>query len=133
RNALFTLKHAESFAELEFVSVESSDIGGGLTRLRVALKNRGVMPTDSGMAVSRRVDTPVRVSVRGATLVSAGLSDETWTNVRLQRGRLDHLQIPRIRPEATEYAELIVRTRPGAALSIAATHPRAVNAEAPLK
>ena len=133
RNALFTLKHAESFAELDFVSVEATDIGGGLTRLRVALKNRGVMPTDSGMAVTRKLDTPVRVSVRGATLVSAGLSDETWTNVRLQRGRLDHLQIPRIRSESIQYAELIVRARPGAALTVAATHPRAVDAEAAIR
>src|SRR5690606_21912251 len=56
RNALFTLKHAESFAELEFVSASATSVGNGLYRLRIALKNRGVMPTDSAMAVQRKED-----------------------------------------------------------------------------
>jgi hypothetical protein len=131
RNALFTLKHAESFAELEFVSVTATSVGQGLVRLRIALKNRGVMPTDSAMAVQRKEDTPVRVSLglQGGQVVSAALADETFTQVKLQKGlRKNHLEIPRIRSEEIQYAELIVRPTAGPRITLYARHPRAVGA-----
>lgn len=133
RNALFTLKHAESFAELEFVSVTAEQAGVGLVRLRLALKNTGVMPTDSMMAVQRKEDRPVEVSVQGGQLVMAGLSDETFTEVRLQKGRIEKLKIPRIASEQIQYAELIVKAAPGAELKLTAHHPRAVDAATSVK
>jgi hypothetical protein len=102
-------------------------------RLRVALKNRGVMPTDSAMAVQRNEDTPVRVTVEGGALVSAALADETFTNVRLQKGRHAELRIPRIRSEEIEYAEVIVRAKAGVELKLTASHPRAVKAAISVK
>jgi hypothetical protein len=128
RNALFTLKHAESFAELEFVSATATSVGQGLVRLRIALKNRGVMPTDSAMAIQRNEDNPVLVKVEGGEFVSAALADRDYTNVRLQKGRHKELRIPRIRSEEIEYAEVIVRAKSGAELKLSASHPRAVKA-----
>jgi len=133
RNALFTLKHAESFAELEFSSVKASSAGAGLVRLRIALKNRGVMPTDSAMAAQRNEAADVRVSVSGGELVSAASADREFVNVRLQKGRHADLRIPRIRGESIEYAEVIVRAKAGAELKLTATHPRALKAEVTVK
>ncbi len=127
RNALFTLKHAESFAELEFLDVNITDLGQGLKRVRITLKNRGDFPTDSLKAVERREDTPVQVTVTGGTIVSAGISDENWINTTLQTGRVSTLRVPRIREQSRVYAELIVKST--GKLSLQATHPRALKAE----
>jgi hypothetical protein len=131
RNAMFTLKHAESFAELEFVSVEAKLLQPGVVRLRIAVKNRGVMPTDSAMAVQRNEDDPVRVGLglKGGVVISAGLADETFTRVTLQKGlRKNYLEIPRISSEEIQYAEMIVRPGLGPRLHLHASHPRAVGA-----
>ncbi|MCA8911025.1 MAG: hypothetical protein KDB82_04935 [Planctomycetes bacterium] len=129
RNALFTLRHAESFAELEFVSADATDLGNGLVRVRLALKNKGVMPTDSGMAVQRHEDNPVEVTVEGGELLSAAIANENFSHTTLQKGKADKLRIPRIRSEDIQYAELIVKAKPGAKLALKAHHPRAVDAE----
>lgn len=127
RNALFTLKHAESFAELEFTKVEATSLGPNLVRLRLAVKNSGVMPTDSLMAVQRREDHPVEISCSG-DIVMCGVSDETYTNVSLQRGDTSYLRIKRIASEQQVFAELIVRIERGETISIHAYHPRSVDA-----
>ncbi|MCB9893925.1 MAG: hypothetical protein H6839_05735 [Planctomycetes bacterium] len=133
RNALFTLRHAESFAELEFVSAQATSAGDGLYRVRLALKNKGVMPTDSTMAIQRHEDNPVEVSIEGGTIAMAALADETYTRIDLQQGKTDKLKIQRIQPDDIQYAELIVRARPGAELKLHAHHIRAVDADMTVK
>lgn len=125
RNALFTLKHAESFAELEFVKAEATSLGAGLARLRVGVRNRGVMPTDSAMAMERKTNDPVELSVEGGTIVSCADANETFSNVRILSGRSS---IERIRSEDIQYAELIVKVSADTDLRITATHPRSMDA-----
>ncbi|MBK8206361.1 MAG: peptidase M14 [Planctomycetes bacterium] len=128
RNALFTLRHAESFAELAIDSVVVQNQGGGLYRVRLCVRNHGAFPTDSVKAVERKYDDPVLVSVQGAELVSSALCDEMYANAAVQRGRPGPLRIARIRSEGAQYAELIVRAKPGTELKVTAAHPRSVNA-----
>ncbi|MCA8914419.1 MAG: hypothetical protein KDB90_03330 [Planctomycetes bacterium] len=129
RNALFSLRHAESFAELEFVSAEATPAGNGLCRVRIAIKNKGVMPTDSSMAIQRHEDNPVEITMEGGTIAMAALADETYTRIDLQDGKTDKLKIQRIRPDDIQYAELIVKAKAGTQLKLHAHHIRAVDAD----
>jgi hypothetical protein len=126
RNALFTLKHAESFAELEFVKTEATSLGGGLVRLRVALKNSGAMPTDSGKAVEIEEDAPVLLSIEGGEILSCATANENFSRVSLIHGLP---RIARVKSEETRYAELIVKAASGTELNLTAVHPRAVDAK----
>jgi hypothetical protein len=128
RNALFTLRHAESFAELRFDDVKAENLGDGLVRVRLAVRNVGDFPTDSVKAVERKEDAPVQVRVTGGELLSCALCDESFVSARLQRGKPDMLRIPRIRAGGVEYAELILRNT-AAEIRVTAAHPRAVNAQ----
>ena len=127
RNALFTLYHAACFAELEFVNARAEDLGGGLYRLRFALHNTGVMPTDSLKAVERREDEPVSV-VASTQILSCGIGDEHYKQVGLQKGRNDLLRAGRIGPQGKIYAEMLLRGTRGDRVTLAATHPRVVGA-----
>lgn len=129
RNALFTLFHASCFAELAFDAPLAEDLGGGLYRVRFALRNQGVMPTDSAKAVERREDESVQVSA-SLPLLSCGLGDENYTRVALQKGRNDVLRAGRIAGVGVAYCEMLVRGKKGDKLALSATHPRAVKANA---
>jgi hypothetical protein len=133
RNALFTLYHAECFAELEFVSATAKPAGDGLYRVQLCLKNRGVMATDTQKAVERREDEPVRVTVEGASIAACGMADEWFKDVSLQTGKQDVLRLSRIGPESLVYAELLVRANAGQTLKLHASHPRATRADVEVK
>jgi hypothetical protein len=126
RNALFTLRHAESFAELAFQDVQATSLGGGLVRVRCAVRNSGAFPTDSVKAAERKEDNPVELRVEGGQLVSCALCDESFVNAKLQRGRVEAGRIPRIRSEDAQHVEMILRAASGTAVTVKANHPRAV-------
>lgn len=127
RNALFTLFHAASFAELAFEDPRAESLGGGLYRVRFTLRNNGAMPTDSAKAVERREDEPVRVACSLAP-VSCALGDENYHKVTLQKGKQDVLRAGRIPADAEVYGEILVRGKKGDKLTLTATHPRAMRA-----
>ncbi|MBX3459233.1 MAG: hypothetical protein KF696_04580 [Planctomycetes bacterium] len=133
RNALFTLRHAESFAELALENLRVENLGGELYRLRFAVRNNGAFPTDSVKAVERQFDEPVRVSIAGGEIVSSALCDEMFARPQLQRGKPAPLRIARIRSEDAQHCELVVRAKPGVSLRLTATHPRSENAGADVK
>jgi hypothetical protein len=82
------------------------------------------MPTDSAMAVQRREDQPVKLTVEGGAIVSCAAANENFSRTRLLSGRP---RIDRVAAEQIEYAELIVRTE-GNEMILTAAHPRSVNA-----
>ncbi len=127
RNALFTLRHAESFAELAIADVKTTSLGGGLVRVRFSVRNLGAFPTDSVKAVERSEDNPVELRVEGGQLVSCALCDESFVNAALQRGKVNFGRIPRIRSQDAQHVEAIIRAAPAAVVTLRASHPRAVD------
>lgn len=130
RNALFTIYHAEAFAELEINDVRVSAVDDDHFRINLAVRNKGVMPTDSKKAVQRKTDSPVNVSVSGAEIVMCGTSSDMFGKaVKLQKGRQDALRIARIAGRSSRYGEIIVRGKSGDKITLKARHLRAVKAD----
>jgi hypothetical protein len=67
RNCLFTLEHAASLPRIEVGKAEAGPEGS----LRVALRNRGLLPTIHEVARRHRTLPPDRVSATGARILAA--------------------------------------------------------------
>lgn len=93
RNMAFTLYHAESMPLLRFGEVAVESMGGGLSRVRVAVENHGIIPTRVAHDVENRITARdvVTLSGGGLRVVASGqVSDPrrdtvTWQEVRPER------------------------------------------------
>ncbi len=80
KNAMFTLKHAGASPRIEMTKCELENLGDGVYRLEVVVKNRGYLPTNvTEMAKQNKMAKPVTVELElpeGAELVLGKVKEE---------------------------------------------------------
>ena len=88
RNAMFCLRHAEEIAEVSFSEPEVEDLGGGLWRVTVDLKNAATMSSRSSMAGREGIGVPDRVVIAGGNLqaVAGGVLRDRFHPERMDPG-----------------------------------------------
>ena len=68
RNALFCLRHAEEIAEITIEEPQVTDLGGGLYRVVVDLRNDSIMPSRSRIAADHKIGLPDTLTIGGEGL-----------------------------------------------------------------
>jgi hypothetical protein len=110
RNVEFVLMQARNTPQLEIVDVDSIPLGGGVTRVRVTIANRGFAPTELAVRDNNGRATPVRVEIGGEGVEV--LSSEALVEVGTLAGY-----------EERE-VEWIIRQDEGATPTVTAWHPK---------
>lgn len=75
RNMAFTLHHADQMPLLRLEAPELKDLGGGLWRVRAAVKNERLIPSIAALARDRKIGLPdvFELSGEGVQVVAGGL------------------------------------------------------------
>ncbi|MFO0839559.1 MAG: M14 family metallopeptidase [Phycisphaerae bacterium] len=81
RNFAFTMYHAEQMPLLEIAGVETTSLGGGLTRVRADVRNSRSVPTVTGQGAARHYGPRDFVEIAGAglTVVAGGTIRDRFT------------------------------------------------------
>lgn len=65
RNAVFTLRHAESMPEVSIQSIEVSEVADGLKAVDVTFKNNRLIPTRTARAAGQKIGQPDAITLTG--------------------------------------------------------------------
>ncbi len=86
RNAMFCARHAEEIPELEALEPVLEELGGGLWRLRLTVRNRRTLPTRSALAAREHIGTPDRALLEGPAIqvLAGGVLPDRWRPERFQ-------------------------------------------------
>lgn len=81
RNFAFTMFHAEQMPLLEIANVDVQPLGGGLSRIRLDVCNRRLIPTITAQRAARRYGPRdvIEVSGAGLTVVAGGRLENRFT------------------------------------------------------
>jgi hypothetical protein len=92
RNALFCIRHAESFPQLVIREPVISELGGGLRAIDVIVANERVVPTRSAVARDKKLGAPdvLEITGDGLTVLAGG--------VRTDRFRPEEIQLQEHEP-----------------------------------
>jgi hypothetical protein len=72
RNAAFCLYNADQMPRLSIEDVRSTDLGGGVYQVDLAVANSRAIPSMSAQAAQKKLYRPDRLTLDGARLLSAG-------------------------------------------------------------
>ncbi len=75
RNMAFTFLHAKSMPKPEWGRTSVTDLGSGVRRIRVEIKNPRLIPTRTALAAAKHIGLPDRLSIEGGAglrVVAAG-------------------------------------------------------------
>ena len=108
---------AGRLARIEIVSLKAVDLGGGVRRVEAVAANTGELPTHTKMAARTKSRLPVRLELEtgGGVELVTGYPTTTSNRLEAQTGTLK--------------AEWLVRTEPGATITVRAVSENAGTAE----
>lgn len=109
RNVEFALLQAEHMQLLALADPQVVDLGDGVYRITVTVRNTGRVPTELAIAQQQNRAVPVRVEIEGAEV----LTDDARQSIDVIGGY------------GEEEVQWVVRARPGATVEIRAWHPKA--------
>ena len=110
RNMAFTLYQADQMPRVRVQSVETKDLGDGLTQVSAAISNEKLTPTRAAVDVKHRISAPDRVSIEGGEVV-VGLTagNRFFNDAREQERDPANLKVERIGGMGAVYVRWIVR------------------------
>lgn len=112
RNMVFTFYHADQMPLVDVSDVEVKPMGGGLSRVRITVENRRLMPTRAAQDVENHINAPDAVTLEGAgvEVVSSGrVTDRFFNRIEPTRRRPSRVEIETIPGMAAERVEFVVR------------------------
>lgn len=97
RNAAFTIYHAYHMPKLEFTSVETKSLPGGLTEVVATVWNSRIIPTHSDHDVKNKVNRPNYIRLEGADVVAGmRILDKDFNVTSEQKYKPHQIEVPTI-------------------------------------
>lgn len=125
RNMAFSLYHASQMPRVEFGTVSVQSIGNGVYKVRVELRNNGMIPTRSAQDVLHNINPPDIITLQGDNLkiVGAGrVTDRYFNKVEPVKIRPERVEVDAIPGLDSVWIQFLVSGKGTAKIALDSAH-----------